>query len=429
MDAFFIVNSKNSDILISKEFKENQNSLKLGLFIMELDSIIKCEQSPYLMIKNTVFIYLKEGPIIYLGLTSEDVLISSIYNILENINTILLQAFDNNLSADLLRDNFVEITLMIDQYLLSGVPVLSDSNALSALVSPYKLKDKISEKFIGKAKEYDTRTLLNYIRESQISYDNYKYYNENIKNNYEVLFHYVDNLELTCDRYFNQLNKNMSTEIEVFSQIPYNIDLNLLLNIPFNVFDFSVDEGVSTKKSDILKKKNIDCLIKHGSYKLIQFIPNITTKIILPFKIIINTNWTNNNFSLNLQVELDQVKELIYPMEDVEIRIFFPEGFQNSNLSVNVGDFEFSGSKSDKVSAKWMISKLEKGNSAILKGNLIGENNGFSNCVMLLSCKIDKFSISGGSVTKGTITKNPKNMDISKKSRNFTIVKNLEIIF
>jgi hypothetical protein len=429
MDAFYIVNSKNSDILISKEYKENQNSLKLGLFLIELETLLQREESPYLMIKNSVFIYLKEGPIIYLCMTSEDVLISSFYNILQNVNKILLQALDNNLSADLIRDNFVEITLMIDQYLLSGVPIICDSNALSALVSPYKLKDKISEKFIGKAKEYDTRTLLNYIRESQMSYDNFKYNNENIKSNYEVLFHYVDYLELSCDRYFNQLSKNLSTEIEVYSQMPYNIDLNLLLNLPFNVFDFSVDDGVITKKSDILKKKNIDCVIKHGTYKLIQFIPNITTKIILPFKIAIQSNWTNNNFSLNLQLELDSVRETHYPLEDVEIRICFPEGFQNSNLSVNLGDFEFKGQNSDAVTAKWMISKLDKGTSAILKGNLIGENTGFSNCILLLSCKIDKFSISGGSVTKGTITRNPKNLDISKKSRNYTLLKNLEIIF
>ncbi len=432
MDAFYIINTKNCDILISKEFKENENNLKLGLLLLEMNNLLKSEKSPYLMIKNSSFIFLQEEQIIYVCLTSEDVMINSLYTIMQTINKSLLQAFDYTLSPDLIRDNFVEITLMIDQYLLNGIPITSEINALSALVSPYRFKDKISEKFIGKAKEYDTKTLVNYLRESQVTYDNYKYINENIKTNYEVLFHFVDYLDLTCDKYFNQLNKLLSSEIEVFSQISNNIELNLLLNIPFNVFDFSVDEGVLTKKKEILKKKNLDCVIKHGNYKLIQFVPNITTKLTLPFKIAINTNWTNNNFSLNVQVELEAVKDVYYPLEDVKIRVLFPEGFQNSNLSVNIGEFEFvvaRSEKSGKVYAKWTLNKLEKGSNAFLKGNLIGENNGLCSCVILFSCIIDKFSITGGAVTKGTITKNQKNQEISKKGRNFTQIKNLEIVF
>jgi hypothetical protein len=41
--------------------------------------------------------------------------------------------------------------------------------------------------------------------------------------------------------------KTCYSEIEVLSQIEANIELNLLLNIPFGVLDFSVDETVNTK--------------------------------------------------------------------------------------------------------------------------------------------------------------------------------------
>lgn len=203
MDAFYIINSKNNEILLSKEFKSNESSLKLQIFLMEFNKIISNEKSPFICISDSLFIYLKDSlnlGIIYLAIISEDNLITSVSKILETINSTLMQAFDSNLSVELIRDNIIEIMLMIDQFLISGVPVFNEVNALSGLISPYNFKDKLTEKFIGKAKEYDTRTLLNFVRDTQTSYENFKYLNENIKNNYEVLFHFNDYLELSCDK-------------------------------------------------------------------------------------------------------------------------------------------------------------------------------------------------------------------------------------
>ena len=202
MDALYIIFTKNQEILYKKEFKENDNNLKLQLFLMEINEILKNQKSPYLLLDNTFFLFLEEpkSGIIYLSLVSEDTLITSAYQILENINKALLQAFDNNISIELVRDNMIDISLMIDQYLLCGVPVLNDVNVLSSLITPYKLTDKITEKFVGKAKDYDTKTLSNFISQTQTSYNGYKYLDENIRSNYEILFHFVDYLELTCDR-------------------------------------------------------------------------------------------------------------------------------------------------------------------------------------------------------------------------------------
>ena len=168
MDALYILNFKSNEVLLSKEFRENENHLKLQIFIIESDNIFKSEKSPFIRINDTIFIYFKENSILYLSLISEDNLIDSIYSILETINKTLQQAFDFNLTVDSVRDNFVEISLMIDQYLLNGVPVINEVNALSGLVSPYNFKDKITEKFIGKAKDYDRRTLLNYVTQMKI---------------------------------------------------------------------------------------------------------------------------------------------------------------------------------------------------------------------------------------------------------------------
>lgn len=127
-------------------------------------------------------------------------MINSLYNTLEKIEEILLKAFDGKITLDNIRDNFIQILLMIDQYLLNGVPILEDENVLTGLISPYEITDKITEKFIGKAKEYDTKTLSNFVKDSQINYENYIYTDENYYTEYRILYDFIDFIELNCDK-------------------------------------------------------------------------------------------------------------------------------------------------------------------------------------------------------------------------------------
>ena len=90
--------------------------------------------------------------------------------------------------------------LMIDQYLLAGIPCFNDVNVLAGLVCPYGMTDKITEKFIGKAKEYETKTLSNFVRKSQTTYDLHKYINDNVEGTYQLLFDFIDYAELSYDK-------------------------------------------------------------------------------------------------------------------------------------------------------------------------------------------------------------------------------------
>ena len=110
------------------------------------------------------------------------------------------------------------------------------------------------------------------------------------------------------------------------------------------------------------------------------------------------------------------------------MKVYFPKGFSNSNLSVSLGEFEYD---TDNHSAVWKINKIDKENNIVLKGNLSNNtsNNLFGNCVLNMRCTIDKFSVSGGRVTKVTITKNTKNHNVYKGEKSKTFVKNLEMIF
>lgn len=122
------------------------------------------------------------------------------YKVLDKIEEILFKAFDGKITLDGIRENFVQILLMLDQYLLNGVPIFEEENVLAGLISPYELTDKITEKFIGKAKEYDKKTLVNFVRDSQVNYENYIFTDESSYSEYRILFDFIDYVELNCDK-------------------------------------------------------------------------------------------------------------------------------------------------------------------------------------------------------------------------------------
>ena len=53
MDALYIIFIKNQEILYKKEYKENDNNLKLQLFLMEINEILKNQKSSYFILDNT----------------------------------------------------------------------------------------------------------------------------------------------------------------------------------------------------------------------------------------------------------------------------------------------------------------------------------------------------------------------------------------
>jgi len=57
MDALYIVNLKAKEVLLAKEFNDNENNLKMQIFLSEIENILKEETSPIINISNSIFIY------------------------------------------------------------------------------------------------------------------------------------------------------------------------------------------------------------------------------------------------------------------------------------------------------------------------------------------------------------------------------------
>jgi hypothetical protein len=254
----------------------------------------------------------------------------------------------------------------------------------------------------------------------------------------KILFDYIDKISLICDKKGNILNNKCFTEINVNSQVQKTFEINTLINIPFEFLSFSKDKLVKNNKKEIFKKKSFDAIIKHGHYSLMNFFTVLSNNFIqLPFKLKLENKNENSKIELLIEIESNLIKEIKYELNNIKIVLNFNIDYdcsiKNINLSANEGEFEINEIKNEAI---WKIKNFKE-NKIFLKGSVLinsKNNNDINNILnnysilMNLSCEIEKYSISGGNLTKVNINDELKN-SINKYYKNKTIIRDLEVIF
>ena len=452
METFFIISLKSKEILLTKEFIESNNKEIIQKFILNITDILLNNNtenySPLYKISNKLIIYLpikqeeinekNDYDLIYVIITSdEEIFVPSYYSILNTIHNTLKYAFNEYPNKTLIRENIILILLMIDHYLTKGIPNFNDTYVLSTLTSPYGIKDKISEKIMGIAKNYNSNVLNNYLSNLQLNKnENYMYKDDNKTNFQNIFFDYIDNLYITLDKKSNIINNKCYSEIIANCNIQENVPLNMLLNIPYQILSFSIDENVTSKRKEIIKKKTIDLKSKHGKFTIIKMIPLLENNFIqLPFSIIASSSVTNDKINISFQLNERKIKEEIYEVQNVKINLKINiendslSEIRNINLAGSYGKFDIDEKNKE---INWELNNLRSSTntnmkgSVLIKSNNINDNIYICNCHISMICFIDKYSVTGGNVIKVNIP--DKFNYISKKYKNKTNIK-LELVF
>ena len=452
METFFIISLKSKEILLTKEFIESNNKEIIQKFILNITDILLNNNtenySPLYKISNKLIIYLpikqeeinekNDYDLIYVIITSdEEIFVPSYYSILNTIHNTLKYAFNEYPNKTLIRENIILILLMIDHYLTKGIPNFNDTYVLSTLTSPYGIKDKISEKIMGIAKNYNSNVLNNYLSNLQLNKnENYMYKDDNKTNFQNIFFDYIDNLYITLDKKSNIINNKCYSEIIANCNIQENVPLNMLLNIPYQILSFSIDENVTSKRKEIIKKKTIDLKSKHGKFTIIKMIPLLENNFIqLPFSIIASSSVTNDKINISFQLNERKIKEEIYEVQNVKINLKINiendslSEIRNINLAGSYGKF---GVDEKNKEINWEMNNIRNNTntnmkgSVLIKSNNINDNIYICNCHISMICFIDKYSVTGGNVIKVNIP--DKFNYISKKYKNKTNIK-LELVF
>ena len=452
METFFIISLKSKEILLTKEFIESNNKEIIQKFILNITDILLNNNtenySPLYKISNKLIIYLpikqeeinekNDYDLIYVIITSdEEIFVPSYYSILNTIHNTLKYAFNEYPNKTLIRENIILILLMIDHYLTKGIPNFNDTYVLSTLTSPYGIKDKISEKIMGIAKNYNSNVLNNYLSNLQLNKnENYMYKDDNKTNFQNIFFDYIDNLYITLDKKSNIINNKCYSEIIANCNIQENVPLNMLLNIPYQILSFSIDENVTTKRKEIIKKKTIDLKSKHGKFTIIKMIPLLENNFIqLPFSINANSSVTNDKINITFELNERKIKEQIYEIQNIKINLKINiendslSEIRNINLAGSYGKFDIDEKNKE---INWELNNLRSSTNTNMKGSVLIKSNNITdnvyicNCHISMICFVDKYSITGGNLIKVNIPE--KYNFISKKYKNKTNIK-LEFAF
>ena len=451
METFFIISLKSKEILLTKEFIESNNKEIIQKFILNISDILSNnieKYSPLYKIGNKLIIFLpikheeinekNDYDLIYVIIISdEEIYVPSYYSILNTIHNTLKYAFNEHPNKTLIRENIILILLMIDHFLTKGIPNFNDTFVLSTLTSPYGIKDKISEKIMGIAKNYNSNVLKNYLSNLQLNKnENYMYKNEDRNKFQNIYFDYIDNLYVTLDKKSNIINNKCYSEIIANCNIEENVPLNMLLNIPYQILSFSIDENVTTKRKEIIKKKTIDLKSKHGKFTIIKMIPLLENNFIqLPFSINANSSVTNDKINITFELNERKIKEQIYEIQNIKINLKINiendslSEIRNINLAGSYGKFDIDERNKE---INWEMNNIRSNTNTNMKGSVLIKSNNITdnvyicNCHISMICFVDKYSVTGGNLIKVNIP--DKYNYISKKYKNKTNIK-LEFAF
>ena len=435
MEAIVIINPKSKEILLTKQLVSTSLSTiirkKINTFIQSISTILSSSSpSPFLSIADSTIVYLlsPNKSLIYIAITSSpSTYIPSILSFLNTISTVLTSVSTTEPTPQFISDNIVLILLMIDHFISASLPIINNKSVLSSLITPYALTDKISEKIIGLAKSYDSLTLEDYLEHLQINGKEYEFHIEKNRYTTTILFDYIDNVNVVVDKKTTVLRNTVFSKININATTMENHPLNILLNIPFTIGAMSIDNSISTPLKEIKKKKTIDCISKHGQYTLLNMEAKLSSSFIkIPFVIQANSEVNDGKVKVNIEIECCDIQGEWYDIEDIAIDIFFnvdeDKIVLNSDLSVNEGEFYFEKNK-----ARWRLNSISKGEKVVMKGNLITKSKSCI-CIMNMRAKIEKYSVSGGSLVKVNLIE--KDVDkVEKFFKRKTVIQYYEMMF
>jgi hypothetical protein len=319
MKAFLIINSKNSNVILSKYYK--QEALKTVEILknsIEYNNL-NLNKGPILNISDNVVIISEFNTLYYTSIYSNlDCSLTEALFIQETIfKALKINTHPVLPNSEYIKENLINILLMIDFYLLDGVPVIEDHAVLASLIQSYDFSDKITENYIGKPKIYDCSTLEAYLKESQCNKDflyyTYPYAKKLDKD--KVLIDYIDDVNYcVLDKNNCVTDVEMSSKLVLFSLITNKIQLGLTVNFPYKIDEDSLNfsNEVKSSKEALIRNKFIEVSPLNGEHMISKWVPNIFNSKENSQMLVDKTdksgcklkNQESSNFSVNSSIRL-----------------------------------------------------------------------------------------------------------------------------
>lgn len=307
MKAFCIINPKNNSILLSKYYNK-EASVTIDKLLLEISSNkLNLSKGPIIKYENNLIIISEFNYLYYTSVYDQtDSIITEALKIQETI----FKAFSINThpalpNIEFIKENLINILLMIDFYLLEGSPIITDHCVLASLIQNYDFSDKITENYIGKPKAYNCNTLENYLKEIQMNNDNRYYLNSYMKDlgKERILIDLIDDISFITMNLDNSIsNYEFSSKLVSKAFLSNKINLGISVNYPYKIDSDDVSFSREVKeKNSFIKDKFLEISPKYGNHIIAKWTSkafndasdsnfSMNNTIKLPFKINLNCN-------------------------------------------------------------------------------------------------------------------------------------------
>lgn len=341
IQSLFILNIKG-DIVLEKHWRAATSRTVVDFF---WDKVKACKSfrdvHPVLTAPKHYLIHIFRDNLFYLVTVTAEVAPMSVIELLHKIADIFIEYFAKATESTL-KQNFATIYQLLDEILDHGYPYITESNALTSLIAPPTLAQKMVSAVTGQSgvsQKIGGGMLTNMPwRKGGVKYTNN-----------EIYFDIVEEINTILDRKGKPIFTDVHGHIECICRLSGTPDLELFLSDPSILADCSFHQSV--RHSPWQKKKIISFVPPDGKFTLCSYRLANQLPIVPPFFFKKDIHYGRYSGRVDIMIgqrpsgsNLQKVasmkgKELV--VEEMRVTIPFPTFVKSTDLKVDQGKLTY----------------------------------------------------------------------------------------
>lgn len=341
IQSLFILNIRG-DIVLEKHWRAATSRSVVDFF---WGKVKECKSfrdvHPVITAPKHYLIHILEGNLFYLASVTAEVAPMSVIELLHKIADIFTEYFAKATEATV-RQNFATIYQLLDEILDYGYPYITESNALTSLIAPPTLAQKMVSAVTGKSgvsQKIAGGMLTNMPwRKGGVKYTNN-----------EIYFDIVEEVNTILDKKGKSIFTDIQGKIECICRLSGTPDLELFLSDPTILGDCSFHQSV--RHSPWQKKKIVSFVPPDGKFTLCTYRLANQAQIIPPFFLKKDIHYGKYSGRVDIMIgqrpsgsNLQKVasmkgKELV--VEEMRVTIPFPSFVKSTDIKVDQGKLTY----------------------------------------------------------------------------------------
>jgi AP-3 complex subunit mu len=371
--TLFILNNRG-DIVIEKHWRTATSRSAVEFFWAKVQACAHPKDVPPVMTgPKHYLINVFRGNMYYLATVTCEVAPLMVIELLHRVADVFVQYF-SKATEDVLKQNFATIFQLLDEILDNGYPYITEPNALTSLIAPPTLAQKVVSAVTGKSgvsQKFGGGMLTNMPwRTGGVKYTNN-----------EIYFDIVEEVSAVLDQKGKALYCNVDGKIECNSRLSGTPDLELLLSHPTVLDDVAFHPCV--RHSPWVKKKVISFVPPDGKFLLCTYRLANQAQIYPPFFCKKDIHFGVHSGRIELMVgdrpgsnlqKVASMKGKSLATEELKIVIPFPSFVTSTDLKVDHGKCTYDehtkvcvwdvgtiGSESPKLTGTMKVREVPEG--------------------------------------------------------------------